>query len=244
MAAYKKHPFENEAELCAAYIKSAERDGKWTAYPETEGWDILMVRKSDGFQIGIQAKMTFNMKVLAQCLKYTGWRDEGPDCRAVLVPTAPPDAWELCHALGLTLLEFRPDKRHTRFSESLPHEGVEYGQYWTEWCPTKRLPLPDYVPDVVAGASAPVQLTRWKQGALKVAARLFLQGYITRAEIKACGIDSSRWLRPPGCFLEPIGDGRFVPSQRMPDFEAQHPVVFPQVMAAMAIAISEEVTGA
>jgi hypothetical protein len=39
-------------------------------YPETEGWDILLVRVSDGFQIGIQAKLALNIGVINQCLEH------------------------------------------------------------------------------------------------------------------------------------------------------------------------------
>jgi len=47
----KTPPFKYtlESDLCKDYIEKAESTGLWTAYPETGGWDILMVRASDGF---------------------------------------------------------------------------------------------------------------------------------------------------------------------------------------------------
>jgi hypothetical protein len=47
------------------------------------------VRNADGFQVGIQAKLKFNIDVINQALeRYGTWNvaGEGPDCRAVLVP--------------------------------------------------------------------------------------------------------------------------------------------------------------
>jgi hypothetical protein len=43
----------SEADLCAGFIAAATKGGSWTAYAETAGYDILMVRASDGVQIGI-----------------------------------------------------------------------------------------------------------------------------------------------------------------------------------------------
>lgn len=240
-----KHHFKTEAELCAAYITHAQRDSEWTAYPETAGWDILLVRNADGFQIGIQAKMSFNMKVLAQAIEGTcgSWSDDGPDCRAVLVPTAPDGANAVCTALGLSLIRFTGRSGYfdggLQFHPNLPGgrrggDHYPYGSNWPEWSPDKRHPLPAYVPDVVAGSAAPIQLTKWKISALKVVAMLQLRGYVTRADFKAIGIDARRWIAPGAGFLDADDAGRFIASKRLPDFEAQHPVVFPQVMAETA----------
>ncbi len=88
--------------------------------------------------------------------------------------------------------------------------------------------MPAYVPDVVAGSSAPIQLTKWKVAALKVLALLHLRGYVVRSDFKSIGIDSRRWIAPGGGFLD-----------HAPDSEAQHPVVFPQIMAEMAKQLGE-----
>lgn len=243
-----KHPFKTEAELCAAYIEFAQRGGNWTAYPETADWDILLVRDSDGFQVGVQAKMAFNMKVLAQAVEggNCSYREAGPDCRAVLVPTAPEGAGIVCDALGLSLIRFvvrgHYDSKPS-FSPDLPGGRTQswpVGRDWPEWSPQKRHKLPDYVPDVAAGAAAPVQLTKWKVCALKMLALLHLRGHVTRADFKAIGIDARRWISPPAGYLDPADGGRWVASGRLPDFEAQHPVVFPQVLAEMAAQLGKE----
>lgn len=78
----KQKPFATEAELCARFIAAIGAD--WTAYAETEGWDILLVRKADGFQIGIEAKLKFNLDVVTQALETNTYAvvSPGPDCRA------------------------------------------------------------------------------------------------------------------------------------------------------------------
>ena len=54
--------FAKESDLCAAFLASLPEG--WTAYPETAGFDILLGREVDGFQIGIQAKLRLNAKVI------------------------------------------------------------------------------------------------------------------------------------------------------------------------------------
>ena len=66
-------PF-SEAALCAAFIAAATVTPKrtdhaqWVAYPETGGFDILLVRQTDGVQIGIEAKLALNPLVVSQVL--------------------------------------------------------------------------------------------------------------------------------------------------------------------------------
>ena len=60
-----KPSFKTETELCNGFISCLPQD--WTAYAETAGWDILLANK-DGTQIGVQAKLRFNMAVLEQAI--------------------------------------------------------------------------------------------------------------------------------------------------------------------------------
>lgn len=48
-----------------------------------------------------------------------------------------------------------------------------------DWNPAERCHVPIVVPDVPAGVPAPLRLTQWKEGALKVIATLRRQGFIT-----------------------------------------------------------------
>jgi hypothetical protein len=104
-----KAVFESEAALCAAFI--ARLPEGWTAYAETAGFDILLVRGADGAQIGVEAKMTLNAKVLMQAVEglYSGRGSEhaAPDFRAALVPdgSAGAEMKSLAGYLGITVIE-------------------------------------------------------------------------------------------------------------------------------------------
>lgn len=247
----KREPvFKTEADLCAAFIAWTKRWG-WTAYAETAGWDIVLVRSS-GVQIGVQAKLAFNTKVLAQSLPhYARDAEIGPDYRVVLVDRTTDGAREVCEALGLVLFhaEHYRSFREPRigFSPSNEpelnhHEFSRYGNAWYDWNPRQRIKLPDYVPDVAAGASGPVQLTPWKIGALKLIATMDLRGYVTRDDFRMHSINPSRWMQRTGQFAWLVDGG--VPGQwkRGPalDFDRQHPTVYAQIRNEIAQRIPEQ----
>ena len=239
----KKQPrYATEEALCADFlewVKAPDRfrrddDTKWTPYAETAGWDILLVAQ-DGTQIGVQAKLKFNMKVLQQCLpdRFHEWHDRGPDYRAVLVPEWDSDHERICNALGLALIGHNGSNwRHPHFRPGLLEN--ESGGGWHYWSPIEREKLPEFVPDVAAGASAPLQLTKWKIAALRIVATLEVRGFVTREDFRQHVIDSRRWTGPGG-WLVPKSDrmqdaGRYVRAPSL-DFDRQHPDVYAQVLA-------------
>lgn len=227
-----------ESDLCADFIRWVadesvkERGPRWTAYAETANWDILLVA-DDGTQIGVQAKLKANLKVLTQCVpeSWDAWHDRGPDYRAVLVPDGDSAFDGLCSALGLMVFRpmsahFRGD--HPRFTPGLALEHWSGG--WHYWSPRKRCDVPEFVPDVTAGASAPVQLTKWKVAALRIVATLELRGFVTRADFKAYSIDPRRWTGPGGWLIPGEQPGQFLRGTGL-DFDRQHPEVYAQVLA-------------
>lgn len=228
----KDKPFATEVDLCARFIDGVDQD-QWIVLAETASWDILLVRREDGFQIGIQAKLKLNLKVIEQCIEccYTSPITPGPDCRAILVPSSESGFDNLTAYIGLTVIRVREKAAYIShiFDPQLPTiKDRGWRQQWHEWCPTVRHKLPEYVPDVPAGAPAPTQLTDWKIKAMKIAILLERRGYVTRADFKAIGIDHRRWLRPASWLL--VEDGRYVRGH-MPNFKAQHPVVWEQIAA-------------
>lgn len=242
----KKPLYETEAALCADFIAWVKAEsGKfnhgvqtpvWTPYAETAGWDILLVG-ADGTQIGIQAKLKFNMKVLAQSVPecWNHWHDSGPDYRAVLVPDRDSSHENICAALGLTMFAVngcRWDGRQTDFAPGLDMATWTGG--WHYWSPRKRHELPEFVPDVPAGTSGPVQLTKWKIAALRIVATLEVQGHVTRKDFQRFGVDSRRWTGPNG-WLVPRSErmqhaGQYVRGPAL-DFDRQHPEVYAQILA-------------
>lgn len=235
--AKKEKPFASEADLCAAFIKALPKE--WTPYAETGGWDILLVRGSDGFQIGIEAKLKFNARVLSQSLEeYSGFSASrhGPDCRAVLVPDGEGSLRPLADYIGITVIQMRtprPGWTRAHFDPSLPDEKQSWTtQYWHEWGPTKRHDLPAYVPDVAAGASAPAQLTDWKIRALKLLVLAEVQGFVTRADFKYLGLDHRRWITPTGWLRATDERGRYSIHGEPPmGLKLQHPRVYDEIRA-------------
>lgn len=240
----KKEPrYATEQALCADFIEWVKAESgvtrygrtepRWTCYAETAGWDILLVAE-DGTQIGVQAKLKFNMKVLQQCLPDTWdhWHDRGPDYRAVLVPEWSSDDARICNALGLALIG------HNGGNSGKPHfrPGLlmnECGGGWHYWNPLKREKLPEFVPDVPAGASGPIQLTQWKVAALRITATLAVRGFVTRQDFKEYHLDPRRWTGPGG-WLVARSDrmqhaGQYVRGPSL-DFDTQHPMVYLQVL--------------
>jgi len=183
----KERVFTSEADLVAAFCDSIDpskwarnQDAapKWTAYHETAGWDLLLVHNETGEQIGIEAKLTLNAKVLEQALP-SRWDVEGPDHRAVLVPSdgLQHHLTRIAHHLGIVVLvchSYRPGSRsgptwaHS-FRPYLPQDG--WSEDWPNWCPPQRCKLPDYVPDVTGGHAAPIKLSEWKIKAIKLLIR-------------------------------------------------------------------------
>jgi len=231
----KPKPFATEVELCKAFIESLPQG--WTPYAETADWDILLVRRSDDFQIGVQAKLAFNANVLGQALEDGGgwWATrEGPDCRAVLVPGYQGGLGRIAAYIGITVihLDERPIGSRRLFHPQLP-EGSSPGiglDQWYDWAPTKRCALPDYVPDVPAGSSAPLQLTNWKIAALKIEATIELRGFVTRRDFAHHRIDHRRWTARENGWLSNDA-GKLVKGPRFPNFAAQHPRNYQEIKA-------------
>lgn len=230
-----KPSFATEAELCSTFLAAIGDD--WTAYAETAGWDILLVRKADGFQIGIEAKLKLNAHVLTQALEGWEWKEHGPDCRAVLVPDgAGGGCGTIASHLALTVIGVRMPSAHiisAIFQPALPKLDDRWHRIsddWHELCPSARHALPDYVPDVAAGASAPVQLTQWKIAAIKIAVILDTRGFVTRDDFRTVKIDPRRWLDGKWLTAGPVG---LLRGEGFPDFKGQHPKVYAEIGATV-----------
>ncbi|PVE25408.1 hypothetical protein DC522_05800 [Microvirga sp. KLBC 81] len=231
-----KAQFEKEADLCSAFIEAATKGGTWKAYPETAGFDILLVR-NDGVQIGVEAKLALNAKVLAQILpghiNYS-YASTGPDYRAVLVPAGKDGALRsVCAALGITVITCRHEQPGDRwyriYGPELPNTRYVDSSDWHEWAPMKRCDVPDYVPDVSAGVASPVSLSAWKVKAIKLAI-ILEERPVTRADFKALQLSPTRWTDPYTGWLRKTDEG-YVPGPHMPDFKAQHPRNYEEIKA-------------
>lgn len=230
------------------------RHQNWQVYAETGGWDLILVRPDDGFQVGVEAKLRLNADVLCQVIGHDtrSRQGHGPDCHAVLVPEAKatgglatiarrlnivvvtgsaPVHGHLVWRAGVWYGDGRDAWTGACFRPGLPTRAD--GQYmdpeWPELCPDRRVTLPDYVPDVVGGASAPIALTHWKIQAIKMACLLEHRGWVTRSDFKAINLHMSRWTE--GQWLSRVGGGRWAAGPGLPDFRTQHPVNYEQIKA-------------
>lgn len=253
MKAYQ-HKWASEADLCKAFL-SCVPDG-WTAYNETGDFDILLVHDETGHQIGIEAKLALNAKVLCQA---TDRRDSryavrGPDYRAVLVGTSSPGMLTLASRLGLTVLTVTArlaGPRRGYFYEGPPQIQFELGsgcrlprfadfrpdarawvdsQDWQDCAPIQRLALPEYVPDVDAGHPAPQKLSNWKIAAMKLCVLCEKQGYLDRSDFKALQISPSRWMDGYSMVKGAVR-GRWVPGRHWPaeSYRSQHPSIYARI---------------
>lgn len=225
--------FATEAELVAKFCELIPQRQGWTAYHETAGWDLLLVGKA-GVQIGIEAKLGLNAKVLDQALPGR-WADEaGPDYRAVLVPA---DAMQLhmqslALHVGITIIAVRRAGGRLHFTPNLPDEAFDYSlRDWPNWCPAQRCALPEYVPDVTGGHASPLTLSPWKIKAIKLLIVLERRGFVTRADMKALRISPTRWTDHWSGFLTRGHEGGYVRNARTPDLKAQHPTNWAQIEA-------------
>lgn len=111
-----------------------------------------------------------------------------------------------------------------------------------DWNPEARVSLPAIAPLVAAGVPAPIRMTPWKMGAMRVLARLRVQGYITTKQITEDGISPSiwtqvqqkggvsfRWLVPGEV------KGQWVESPHITKIDLQHPELY-----ALALAQAQE----
>jgi hypothetical protein len=221
----KDERFPTEAALCEAFSAWARSGGHgrdpWTVYPETGGFDLLLVDKY-GRQLGIEAKLVMNAKVCVQAIPVHYGIEEGPDYRGILVPSINGDLGALVEMHGLVV--FTPTKGAYRGGIDFhPYtlSGDSYYDPWFDWNPPKRITLPAMVPDVPAGVPCPVRMTTWKQAALKVLAHLEAHGHITARQVKAYGVDPRRFCATDG-WLVSLGDGRWGRGS-VPAFDKQHP---------------------
>jgi hypothetical protein len=227
--------YASEAALVADFLDQLGqglRDNPWTVYPETAGWDLLMVH-SAGHQLGLEAKLSLNAKVIDQALsgQHRYWNPAGPDYRGVLVPAGKCQAHlrNICAAIGIGIVEVRPREARVRQYFSLPIE-LWHESAWQSWMPGERCPLPDYIPDVEAGKKSPVALTEWKIKAIKLMIVLERRGHVTRRDMAALKISASRFTDAWHGFLARTPQG-YVRCGRTPDLRAQHPRNFAEIEA-------------
>lgn len=224
---------QTEADLCKKFISETNLLG-WKSFPEQNGWDILTILP-DGRQIGIQAKLTFNLKVLDQCLPKLFDGNIGPDFRAILVPE---DKYpNVAKSLGIVVfvtvkedfLKLFPQMSETAKISLLSSHYNKPISDNLGWYPDKRYKIPEYESGSVAGSPCPVRLTDWKIKALKLIARCEKRGYVTTKDFKQLGISPTMWLYSNRKWLKLSEPGRYVLNKC--NIHLTHPEAYAKILA-------------
>jgi hypothetical protein len=192
--------YASEAALCEAFTAEARAEG-WTVYPETSGWDLLLVRDTDGAQeqIGVEAKLRCNLDVVAQALT-PAEQLAGPDRHTILVPKTSGSLVFLAAALGLGVAcmasiarqhEMDAYYRNHRMQRLPIRLWMRPGRLWAH---PQHAWLPPVVPDGAAGVPSPRVLSRWKVQAIRLCLRLESQGSVTTEDFDELGINHRRWV--------------------------------------------------
>ena len=251
------NPFKTEAELCQAFLSCIPKG--WVAYPESCNFDIVLAHTETGAQIGIEAKLVLNAKVLCQVIEYRDRVAWGPDFRAVLVGRSVAENAVLAAALGIKVLEV--EKRITSYGgRAMTPKGTPPGEWkvkgydwlpdfdiyrpgnswwsargWEDEAPEKRLALPEYVPQVAAGVPAPQKLSPWTIQAIKLCQIVQRLGIVTRFHFEDLKLSPSRWCDghwlTKGALRGQWVAGPHFPAER---FQRAHPISWAQIEADIA----------
>ena len=253
--------FESEADLCSVFVREFNKLPGWTCYPECAGFDVLVVHE-DGRQIGVEAKLSLNVKVADQILPAEAqdfYTRPGPDYRIVIVGRITESSAGLRKMLerfGVQVLvprithtsqgdEATFDLEH-RLLEAKGRKSMFGSLYLFDWNPEERCRLPVMVTSLPAGVPSPVRLTPWKESALKVMALLRRQGFITAKQIAAHGVGITRWTQPigktPAWLSKGEIRGQWVETEFLPAFDVQHPEVYALAVQLLEKEMSQELT--
>ncbi len=223
----RKAEFASEHEMCAHFIQKLPKE--WIAYPEWANWDILLVRKTDGFQVGIEAKLRLNAKVISQAAETAYQIDrQGPDCRAILIPKGSNlDFQPVCNILSLQIIEIESETSKSLstvnwFRPKLPNpDRASPAGNFKEFYPTERVELPEIIPVAQAGKPAPIKLTPWKIKAIKLDILLKKHGRVTRKLFKALNLSTTLFLHSGNEWMHKgEARGHWLRGPNFPDFRA------------------------
>lgn len=249
-AAQIKEVIPDEATLCSLFIEQMNQEPGWACYPETGGFDILVAHES-GRQIGVQAKLQLNAKVADQILPkhydYT-YEHPSPDHRLVIVRNITESSEGIARLLDeVGIAVWAPNIEQHYISATREHgwranfyihskmcddarcaKPPQHIPHWKaalfDWNPAKRIELPPIVPKVAAGVPSPTSITPWKLAAVRVLARLRLQGFITTKQIASEGCSPSMWTQR--WLQRSEMRGQWLETDRLPPIDKQHPDLY------------------
>ena len=222
--------FTKETDLCEKFIQNIPSE--WKAYPEACNFDIVL-QHENGWQIGIEAKLKLNTKLVKQAAEHYSYRSltlPKPDFRAVLIPydTKHPDLEYLLKLINVTIIRMpRYDKSPLRFSPVLPSNTYQ-SDSWFELFPEEKLDLPYYTIESKAGQKSPSPLSKWKIAALKIIVTLEKRGYVTRKDFAHNEIYMNLWSQSN--WIEKDYERKcWVATDNLPKLWDQHPKAYEEI---------------
>ncbi len=197
-----KNPYTSENEMLVAFADTAKAGG-WPVFPETSGYDMLLVATSEvqavgikaGDQVGVEGKTTGNLKLLTQIRPHPR-ATEGPHYHMAVIPRALPDFDEIARAMGIMVTEacvsrWSGGKKvwdRSDFRYALSFFPTYYRQYYSKslWHPEVEVWVPP-------GVNSPKSVSPWKVKAVKLCLLAKKQGYITSADFRMLGVSMTLW---------------------------------------------------
>jgi hypothetical protein len=174
--------------MCDEFIELNK--GDWDIYPECYGYDMLMFSKESDFQIGVQAKLINNLKVIYQILNNTELnkgtlKKIGPHYRAVLTPSDDHPYNCLCSRLNIIKLNIMPIKGTINYIK-----GVYLNSYYFLNF-RERHTRPEIRLNDSPGKSSPRNISQWRINALKIMNKYYEQGYIISSQLRELGLNTT-----------------------------------------------------
>lgn len=235
--------FPTEAELCRQFTEFA-REAGFKVWSET-GYDLLLQAtrfQAGGFDvrvgdyIGVEAKLTPNLKVLEQLgvRRYQSYYNGGPDFFMALVPRASDEFLYVASALRFLVCTSNlmwSNERMRRGTWAI--DGGRQDRHLMAAPPWH----PDIEVDIPAGQSAPKQLTAWKMKAVELAIHGRDQGALTSVDFHHYGVSMTVW-KARG-WIVPTGDRRgrihvYRLGDKAPD------TMYPEVTSAIRARLKEK----
>jgi hypothetical protein len=233
-----KDRFDSERELCQFFMEAA-RDQGWSVYPETAGYDILLVAtdKVRGGsvqvhdQVGVEAKLRGNVTVLRQAMPSVRRRGSSPHFFSVLVPTASQDFKYVATQLGIVVFSALQPQGWRDLVKKAPNVASKLARHYryegAEPCWTPGMHI-----DIEAGVASPKSITPWKIAAVKLCLRAARYGTVTSADFRDAGI-STTVFRTNG-WIRPVGKaGRLLTYALNNEANPPH-ILYPEIAAAIA----------
>lgn len=208
--------FGSETALCDAFAARARATG-WAVYPETGGWDLLLVwtgeapvpspacEKADAF-----LSVSFFSKIREIVEEYDGKLEAGMQLGIQAKLRANVDVLHQAvngaeaHWAGPDFRGVLVPNTSEAFNAIASHLGLhvyveddrEKMVYTPDvkWRAKARVWVPPVVPSWSGGGKSPRTLSAWRVGALKICGLLRLRGWVTKAEFKEAGIEHRSWV--------------------------------------------------